>query len=269
MKSESCKFEIRVGSVKDAGEIVKYSGSFSITGVAKEKWDIFQSRECSIEKVREFLEEQLKYYFRTLDSGKLIYKSTKQAAKILEQVNVFASRDVINEFGLIVTLSRFGREDTKIEELERETQLNIRANKLIEAQEQISQDQELRDFERSISLDEIKTVQKELSSVREILHKLSGQSGGEERKNKYRQQEEELQKKLSKLLEANREKANKLTSKQSALLAPSVNDDDDDDFDALVNEVKLELQASKNIQKKLTSDQASPSVDDDDQVIDI
>ena len=269
LKSESCKFEIRVGSVKDAGEIVKYSGSFSITGVAKEKWDIFQSRECSIEKVREFLEEQLKYYFRTLGTGKLIYKDTKQAAKILQQVNVLAEKDVINEFGLIVTLSRFGREDTKIEELERANQFQTRAKELAEAQEQIIQDQNLRLVERSISLDEIGTVQKELSSVREYLQKLSSQSGNEERKNKYRQQEKELKQKLSELLQTNREKANKLISQQYSLLAPSVNDDDDDDFDALVNEAKLELQANKNTQNKLTSDQASPSVDDDDQVIDI
>ena len=95
--SKPCKFEIHIESVKDAGEKVKYSGSFRVEGVAKERWDRFQSRECSIEDVREFLEEQLKYYLKTLDSRKLIYKSTKQANIILKQVNVFASRDVINE----------------------------------------------------------------------------------------------------------------------------------------------------------------------------
>ncbi|MCH2049813.1 MAG: hypothetical protein MK289_15370, partial [Trichodesmium sp. ALOHA_ZT_67] len=63
--------------------------------------------------------------------------------------------------------------------------------------------------------------------------------------------------------QTNKEKAHKLTSQQYSLLAPSVNDDDDDDFDALVNKVELELQASENTQKKLTRDQASPSVDND------
>lgn len=236
LKSESCKFEIQVGTVEDAGEIVKYSGSFSITGVAKEKWDTFQSRECSIEKVREFLEEQLKYYFITLDSGELIYKSIKQAAKILKQVNVLASKDVINEFGLIVTLSRFGREETKIEKLERKTQSNIRKNNLIKAQEQITQDQKLRLVERSISLDEIETVQKELELLRGHLQDLSTQPGNEERKNKYRQQEKELKQKLSELLQTNIEKANKLISQQSALLAPRGNDD----FDDYVKKVNLE-----------------------------
>ena len=125
------------------------------------------------------------------------------------------------------------------------------------------EDKKLRDIERSISLDEIETVQKELELLRGHLQDLSTQPGNEERKNKYRQQEKELKQKLSELLQTNREKANKLISQQYSLLAPSVNDDENDDFDALVNEVKLELQASQNTQKKLTSDQALPSVDND------
>ncbi len=269
LRSKYCKFEIEVGSIKDPGEIVKYSGSFSITGVAKENWDRFQSRECSIEEIRDFLEEQLKYYFRSLGSGNLIYKNTKQAAKILDQANALISKDIINEFGLIVTLSRFGREDTQIELLQRETQFKIRANQLTEAQEQIIQDQRLRFVETSTSLDEIESVQTELNLVRGYLQQLSSQSGNEERKNKYKQQERELQQKLSELLQVNREKVNQLTSKQTSLLTPSVDDDDDDDFDALVNQAKLELPESKNTQKKLTSDQTLPSVDDDNQGIDV
>ena len=203
-----------------------------------------------------------------MGSGNLIYKNSKQAAKILEQANVFATRDVINEFGLIVTLSRFGREDTQIESLQRETQFKIKENQLTEAQEQIIQDKRLRFVETSTSLDEIESVQTELNLVRGYLQQLSSQSGNEERKNKYKQQEKELQQKLSELLQVNREKVNQLTSKQASLLTPSV-DDNDDDFDALVNQARLELPDSKNTQKKLTSNQDSPSIDDDDQVIDV
>ncbi|MDE5120955.1 MAG: hypothetical protein O4965_12935 [Trichodesmium sp. St19_bin1] len=146
------------------------------------------------------------------------------------------SKDIIEQFGLIVTLSRFGREDTKTQELERETQSNIQAKKLIKAQEQITQDQKLRLVERSISLDEIETVQKELELLRGHLQDLSTQPGNEERKNKYRQQEKELKQKLSELLQTNIEKANKLISQQSALLAPRGNDD----FDDYVKKVNLE-----------------------------
>ena len=87
--SKPCKFEIHIKSVKDAGEEVKYSGSFRIEGVAKEKWDRFQSRECSIKDVRDFLKEQLKSHFQQLRSGNLIYKSTKpeQATLILKYAN--------------------------------------------------------------------------------------------------------------------------------------------------------------------------------------
>ena len=110
--SKPCKFEIHIESVKDAGEKVKYSGSFRVEGVAKERWDIFQSRECSIEDVRDFLEEQLKSHFQTLGIENLIYKNTKEATKILKYANVLISRDIIDQFGLIVTLPRFRREDT-------------------------------------------------------------------------------------------------------------------------------------------------------------
>ena len=171
-------------------------------------------------------------------SGNLIYKSTKpeQATLILKYANMLISKDIIEQFGLIVTLSRFGREDTKTQELERETQSNIQAKKLIKAQEQITQDQKLRLVERSISLDEIETVQKELELLRGHLQDLSTQPGNEERKNKYRQQEKELKQKLSELLQTNIEKANKLISQQSALLAPRGNDD----FDDYVKKVNLE-----------------------------
>lgn len=236
--SKPCKFEIHIKSVQDAGEEVKYSGSFRIEGVAKEKWDRFQSRECSIKDVRDFLKEQLKSHFQQLRSGNLIYKNTKpeQATLILKYANMLISKDIIEQFGLIVTLSRFGREDTETQELERETQSNIQAKELIKAQEQITQDQKLRLVERSISLDEIETVQKELELLRGHLQDLSTQPGNEERKNKYRQQEKELKQKLSELLQTNIEKANKLISQQSALLAPRGNDD----FDDYVKKVNLE-----------------------------
>jgi len=226
LKSKPCEFEVYIGSTKDSEEIVRYNGSFSIERVDKDMWHQFQARsERTIESIKQELEKQLHSCFRTSSSTKLIYTTAEQAEKILEEVNKFAKQYVIREFGLIITILRFGRDDTEIERLKRETLQEIRADELQKFKEQMKNQKELRSISFNSSINQVEEIKAELAIVRSHLQNIATLPSVEERL-KYKQQEADLQRKLDEFLHTNQEASKQIISQQISTLAPSPVDDE-------------------------------------------
>lgn len=225
-------FEIFVASVRDAGEPIRFTGSFQINGVAKDKWDVFASCKPDMHGVKEFLQNQLRYWFGSLSTGTLNYDTTQGLLKILGDANTLASKDIMNGFGLLITIHRFEHSDTKLKEEQRELELADKMRVLAIANEQIRHDSQLRIAETSISLNDMKHLNQELESVRGFLEDLSTQVGNEERKNKLRQREVELKDQLSNLMKENRKKTSEITSQhiRESIKLPT----EESDFEAFV-----------------------------------
>jgi hypothetical protein len=112
---KSCEFRIKIASFKDYGESADYNGSFRVDKIEKDKWHIFQSKSFEIVDIRDYLEKQLQYCFRTFNSEMILYTTKKQLSEILQEANDIAKRIIPDEFGVSITITRFGREDTESE----------------------------------------------------------------------------------------------------------------------------------------------------------
>lgn len=258
-------FEIKIASVRDAGETVHFTGSFQINGVAKDKWDVFASRKPSVEDVSDFLQNQLRYWFGSLSTRTLSYETTQGLLKILSDANTLASQDIINSFGLLISIQRVEISDTEKKAALRELQLASEMKIIEEAKEQIHNDSELRLIERSTSLKDINHLRQELESVRENLRSLSTQTGGEERKKKLMDREKELSDTLSKEVKNSRNKASEITLQKTQQSIQSSNDESD--FDALVQNSKVLPPPEESM--KLDSKPPGKSLPNDDQIIDL
>ncbi|MCZ8244160.1 MAG: hypothetical protein O9323_21010 [Microcystis sp. LE19-131.1A] len=257
-------FEIKIASVRDAGEPVHFTGSFQINGVAKDKWDVFASCKPSVEDVRDFLQNQLRYWFGSLSTRTLSYETTQGLLKILADANTLTSKDIINSFGLLISLHRLEISDTEKKAALRSLQLASEMKNIEEAKEQIHNDRGLRGIEIRTSLNDIEHLNQELELVREQLRSLSTQTGGEDRKNKLMEREKELNNKLSEAVKSNRNKASEITSQKTQQSMQSSTDESD--FDALVQYSKASPPAES---KKLDSKTPSNSLSDDNQIIDV
>jgi hypothetical protein len=257
-------FEILIASVRDAGEPIRFTGSFQINGVAKDKWDTFASCKPTSEDVREFLQKQLRYWFGSLSTKTLNYDTTQGLLKILGDANTLASTDIINSFGLLISIHRFEPSDTQLRIAQRNLQLANQIKVLTEANEQIEYDKTLRLVEKTISSNNINYLTQALQSTRELLQNLSTQVGNEERKNNLKQIECDLDSQLSKLTKEERDKSSERISTQidQSIQLPAK----ESDFDAFVQKNRVLLSDQSANPDLKASDKA---LTDEDQVIDV
>jgi len=257
-------FEILVPSVRDAGEPIRFTGSFQINGVVKDKWDTFASCKPEVEEVRIFLQDQLRYWCRSLKTETLNYDTTKGLLKLLGDANTLASKDVINSFGLLVSIHRFEPSDTELKKAQRSRQLAMEMEVLAEVDEKIQDDIKLRLIKRNISLKEIESLNQELETVRGLLDNLITQVGNENRRSALETKNSALRDKLFALVTANRVEASKTVKQKMELsIKPPA---EESDFDDLVQGTKRSLKNSKS-SSELQDSRRDLSVDD--QVIDV
>jgi hypothetical protein len=170
----------------------------------------------------------------------------------------------MQKYGLLVSIEGLEAPDTKLKAAQRELQLASEMKILEEAKEQIQNDSRLREIERSISLNDMTHLNQELESVRGLLRDLSTQTGGEERKKKLVERENELKNQLSDLVDANRKRSAEIASQQiQQSIKPST---DESDFDDLVQASRALLSEEP---MKLDSKPPGKSLPSDDQVIDV
>jgi hypothetical protein len=257
-------FEILLAPSRDPGEKVLFTGLFQINGVAKDQWDTFASRKPSVEDVKKSIQDWLRPWFSTLSASTLNYQTTKGLRKLLEDANSLAVPKIMQKYGLLVSIEGLEAPDTKLKAAQRELQLASEMKILEEAKEQIQNDSRLREIERSISLNDMTHLNQELESVRGLLRDLSTQTGGEERKKKLVERENELKNQLSDLVDANRKRSAEIASQQiQQSIKPST---DESDFDDLVQASRALLSEEP---MKLDSKPPGKSLPSDDQVIDV
>ncbi|NJL41381.1 MAG: hypothetical protein HC899_35245 [Leptolyngbyaceae cyanobacterium SM1_4_3] len=217
-----------------------------------------------MEGVKAFLQNQLRYWFRSLSTETLNYATTKDLLKLLGDANTLASKDIINSFGLLVSIHRFESSDTELKKVQRRLQLTSGMKELEEADEQIQDDARLRLIERTISSNEMESLNQELESVRKQLDDLSTQAGNEKRKKELEQRNSVLRDKLFDLCEANRKKAANTVKQKMELSIKQPTEESD--FDALVKETNTSLANSKSPSELQGNQRVLPT---DDQVIDV
>ena len=254
-------FEILLSPSRDPGEKILFKGLFQINGVAKDQWDTFASRRPDVENVKKSIQDCIRQWFSTLSSDTLNYQSTKGLRELLKNANSLAVPKIMQKYGLLVSIEGLEAPDTKLRAAQRELQLTNEMKILQEAQEQIENDSQFREIEKSISLKEITHISQELESVRELLRTLSILPGGDERKNKMIQRESELKLQLSELIENNRKRATSITAQQmKKSIQPST---EESDFDELVRDSRALLPEESS---KLNSESSEELTSSDDKV---
>ncbi len=259
-------FEILLAPSRDPGEKILFMGLFQINGVAKNQWDTFATRKPTIEDVKKSIQDWLRPWFSTLSTSTLNYQTTKGLRKLLEDANDLAVPKIMQKYGLIISIEGLEAPDTKLKAAQRVLQLASEMKILDEANEQIQNDSQLREIERGMSLNDIKHLNQELESVRQLLRDLSTQTGGEERKKKLMDRESELKTQLSNLIENNRKKSDNIASRQmQRSIQPST---EESDFDALIRDSRA-LLPEESVKFGLKPSNSSLPDSDDDQVIDV
>lgn len=259
------KFEVMLNRNGDFDKKVLFTGFFKINDVAKDRWNIFASRKPSLEDVRNTIQNWLENWLPTLSVNRLNDPTTKGARKLLEDANNLVVPQVMQSYGLLVSLGSLISpyvHQLKAAQLDLHQAVEIKI--LEEAKEQIQNDSELRRIEKDISLNDITYLNQKLESVRGLLRDISTQAGGEERKKKLIEQEDELKSQLSALVETIRKKSTDITSTQMKRSIASSTDESD--FDALVQDSRA-LLPEESI--KLDLKPPSKSLPNDDQVIDV
>jgi ElaB/YqjD/DUF883 family membrane-anchored ribosome-binding protein len=264
LTSKPCEFEVKIASFRDFGEPVEYNVSFSVNGVAKDKWNMFQSRECTLEDLSKYLEKQLPYWFSTFKSETLIYQTLSQSEKLRENANTLARKYIVDEFGLLITIWRFSRKDTESQKNIRALQIQHTVEQLAEAQEQITNDAEWRKLEKEAALQQVRSLQQELKEVSSYLQDILVQEGNENEVSELEYKKSKLQQKVSELLKQIRNESSEIAKQriQSSVPLPS----EEDDLDALVTENKA-LLSDSNLNSQ--SQSATRRLQSIDEVIDV
>lgn len=131
LKGQLCPFEVEVESLHSGDyDSVKFMGRFQILGVDQNGWHTFQSREYAIEKIREYVEENIRGILGTQENPNLKYKDPKHLAKITSEINSFVKVKISEAFGLLINIIAFYREKThdeknfaEVKKLKDETQI--------------------------------------------------------------------------------------------------------------------------------------------------
>ena len=198
----SCPFEIEVESwqvryKQDEGEKITFKGDLQVVGVDRVSWSIFQTREASLEEIKQYFLRSLKPKLKTFTTSSLAITDADELKEMQDFVNNCANQALTEQYGLIVNVRNWDRERTKSEiaqanlaEQKRNVRLKAEETKIIEISTHL--DDKKADIEQKTVLKELKNqaqvnryvqLQKELDEV-QILDEDALKEGLENLENK-------------------------------------------------------------------------------------
>lgn len=198
----SCPFEIEVESwqvryKQDEGEKITFKGDLQVVGVDRGSWSIFQTREASLEEIKQYFLRSLKPKLKTFTTSSLAITDADELKEMQDFVNNCANQALTEQYGLIVNVRNWDRERTKSEiaqanlaEQKRNVRLKAEETKIIEISTHL--DDKKADIEQKTVLKGLKNqaqvnryvqLQKELDEV-QILDEDALKEGLENLENK-------------------------------------------------------------------------------------
>jgi hypothetical protein len=130
-------FQVQVSSLADIEEAVTFQGDFQIEGVETNSWYTFQARQPEIEDISQSIERRLNSRLSAFSKEQMVYKSLEYLSLIEALINQWATKSVVEQFGLKIRISNLHRTRTQQELLlagEKQNLFNaerqIRINKL-------------------------------------------------------------------------------------------------------------------------------------------
>jgi hypothetical protein len=110
-------FEVQVSSLADVEEPVTFRGDFQVQGVEKNSWYTFQARQPEINDISQSIERGLKARLSAFSKNDLQYTDPEYLTLIEEQINQWATENVVKQFGLNISISNLHRIRTQQENL--------------------------------------------------------------------------------------------------------------------------------------------------------
>lgn len=108
-------FEFEIHSLR-GGEAVPYGGDFQVQAVEKNSWHIFQCRQPSLDDIKRSIERSLNAMLPTFGNEDLQYVDFDNRFDIENFINEIARNNVIDQFGLEISISNVSRERTGLEQ---------------------------------------------------------------------------------------------------------------------------------------------------------
>lgn len=242
LKSQLCRFEIIINSLKDYKESVVYSGSFRVVSVAKDSWHIFQSHEHTIEEIKNYLQDHLRSRLKTFTSEKLKYRTPQQLIQAEENIKKLAQKAIIEQFGLVISISNLDRQNTELEDRKNKLYLESVKGKLSEVSELYNYVSILDGNKKQVFVEELESKRSELNEVRKKLLGISTREGNEDEVNSLKNKEASLKKEVNDLLDQ-QQKSSEKAKQQIQSLLPEVSDEEDE-FDVFLSNNNSSLPSS-------------------------
>ena len=112
-----CKFRFEVTPFKGS-DSVWFNGKMQVESVDKDSWYTFQSRNNTLEEIKNYLIEDLTENLKIYSNGSLEYMNKIDRDALSELLNRWGKECIRDQFGLIVSIKSVGRESTESEILE-------------------------------------------------------------------------------------------------------------------------------------------------------
>ena len=172
-----CEFEIL--SLR-GGEPIPYKGDFQVQAVEKNSWYTFQSRQPSLNEIKESIERSIHSKLNTFSNDDLQYVDLEDSSDIENIINELARNSVINQFGLEIKISHFTRTRTESEVNQVDASQQLRQADVEEVLARIEARREKRQQQLEMSSIKNQAQLDELKRLHEQKLKLSGDEENEE-----------------------------------------------------------------------------------------